>query len=143
MSRHGPEEVGPREDSEPQPLRCLPGRPVAVAPQRSHMPKAVAAADDPEARARAEAQLQLLQKELTGTRTRPSFGAALERAAQRVDRRRQAASAPFAADARHLRSELRPEDVPLDLMYTQGRDEREDEPWFKQLPLEEQDRLRR
>jgi hypothetical protein len=107
------------------------------------MPRRIEVQEDGDAQARAAAQLQNLQQELTTTRTKPSFGAALERAAQRIDRKQKAATAPFAADARHLRSDLRPEDVPLDLVYTEGRDEREDEPWFKQLPLEEQDRLLR
>src|SRR5690349_8057112 len=101
MSRAAPErEDGPRDDGKAQPLP-RPGARPRPAGGLGHMPRRVEVTDDAEAQARAAAELQNLQQELTTTRSKPSFGAALERAAQRVDRKQKAASAPFAADARH------------------------------------------
>jgi hypothetical protein len=65
------------------------------------------------------------------------------RALRRVQRRERAATAPFTAGARPVRSDLQPQDIPLALEYEEGRDPREDQEWFRSLPPKEQDRLRR
>lgn len=96
----------------------------------------------------AAAALRRLEQRLASSKPGTSFIAAVQRREDREQRRRTAAQAPFADDAKVVHSSFSgPEDVPLPVAFADPDagadvDPREREPWFVDLPVPEQERLR-
>lgn len=124
-------------DWEPLPDRDAamhPGETVAAAPAAV----APAAPADP----CGEAVLEALRQKLAAAPAADSFVAAIAAKERRQQRRQQAGAAPQLAELRPLQSDLRSAaELPLPVEFQQGRDPREDEPWFRALPPAEQRRL--
>jgi hypothetical protein len=91
-----------------------------------------------------EMLLSDLQSRLAASTPKDPVASAMNRTAARLDRKIAAKSAPFVAESRHAQSELKElSDIPLEVQFIEGRDPREDERWYLDLPPEEQERLRR
>lgn len=91
----------------------------------------------------AEMMLEQLKDQLSVTASKDAVACELTKAARRFDRKKIANSEAFASTSGQVRSDLRGiEDLPLDMAYEIGRDPREDEPGFRNLPPMEQQRLR-
>src|SRR5712671_6356030 len=140
-------EAGDWEPLLPMPAAAHPGEAAAMAlptaaaksaaPLRNHAPVRVRPP-----RVYERLRLDALQQLMQGAGHKDSFDAALNQSLRRQDRQQQAQQAEFAATAVHATSSLQgPQDVPLPASYQQGRDQREDEPWFRDLPAAEQQRL--
>jgi hypothetical protein len=87
--------------------------------------------------------LRQLQLRMDSTRPRDALSKAINKALRRDDRRQRAARAPFADIARHETSAIASvSDIPLDVDFVEGCDVREQQKWFLELPVSEQERLR-
>jgi hypothetical protein len=106
---------------------------------------APAAAPPPPPDPEAEAALRRLQQRIAAAGPATSLVAEVQHREQRAARRRAAARAPFADQAKVVRSGLRgPEDVPppSEVAAPVEQDPREQEPWFRALPASQQERLK-
>jgi hypothetical protein len=105
---------------------------------------AVDAAAQRAADAAAERALQELQARIRKATPSCSLVAEVQRRAARHERRQRAAQAPALGSCKPVRSTVQVSDLPLDLQYdpgADGRDSREEQPWFLALPEAERARL--
>jgi hypothetical protein len=92
--------------------------------------------------ARADALLQGMRQRLAAAPPTQSLAAMMRQ--NEVRREAQAAAvAAMPTPARPARADVVQEAAPLPTAYAEGRDARQDEPWFRALPVAEQERLTR